>query len=186
MLLEMKRLQSARAIGRILARMLASMTLLALLAGCGFHPIKAEQSSGDSPVADKLAAIKIDLINNRIGQELRNNLLDRMNPRGEPVQPAYQLTVKLHEAVFDVGVSRENIASQTDLNMSGTFTLKNASGETLIEQNFGAINSYAIDPNAYATLVSHQDAEVRLLHEIADEIALKISLYMRREAQGEQ
>jgi LPS-assembly lipoprotein len=178
----MKRRQSARAIGRILA----SMTLLALLAGCGFHPIKAEQSSGDSPVVDKLAAIKIDLINNRIGQELRNNLLDRMNPRGEPTAPAYQLTIKLHETVFDVGVSRENIASQSDLNMSGTFTLKAASGETLMQQDFGAINSYAIDPNAYATLVSHQDAEVRLLHEIADEIALKISVYLRREAQGEQ
>jgi LPS-assembly lipoprotein len=156
------------------------------IGACGFHPIKAARS-GDSPVVDKLSAVKIELIENRIGQELRNDLLDRLNPEGQPTAPGYRLAIKLHENLIEIGISVQGTASRADLDMSGEVALTAApSGETLFTDTFSANNSYGIDPNSYATLASHQSAEKRLLQEIADEITLKLSVYFRREAEQQK
>ncbi len=167
-------------------RGLALLAMLAILGGCGFRPMKAARS-GDSPVVDDLAAVKIELINERIGQELRNDLLDRLNPDGQPTRPGYSLAIKLHENLVEVGISAQNTASRADLTMTAEFTLTALpSGDTLLHESVDGLNSYGLDPNSYATVVSRQNAEQRLLRELADDIALRLGLYFHRQAEEQK
>ena len=64
---------------------LAAAVMAASLGACGFHPLYGDRSIGAVSTVD-LAAVQIDLIRDREGQMLRNELLDRFQPRGGTVE----------------------------------------------------------------------------------------------------
>ena len=63
-------------------RVAIAATACAVVAGCGFEPLHARKT-GAAP--SLLAKIRIEPITDRIGQQLHNLLLDRLNPKGRPV-----------------------------------------------------------------------------------------------------
>src|SRR3546814_19847398 len=71
---------------------LALAACLPLLAGCGFQPLYARPDAPSSVTAD-LAHIKVLTIGNRIGQKLRNHLLEDLDPDGSEEPPLYTLGV---------------------------------------------------------------------------------------------
>jgi LPS-assembly lipoprotein len=90
---------------RLAGSVVASLLLLNL-AGCGFRPIYGSaandlngdgghESSQAGGVKAALAQVKIGLIPDRSGQQLRNQLLDLMNAGGEPSRPVYRLDITL-------------------------------------------------------------------------------------------
>ncbi|MBU3655082.1 MAG: hypothetical protein FGM23_01810, partial [Alphaproteobacteria bacterium] len=90
---------------RLAGSVVASLLLLHL-AGCGFRPIYGSaanglngdgghESSQAGGVKAALAEVKIGLIPDRAGQQLRNQLLDLMNAGGEPSRPVYRLDITL-------------------------------------------------------------------------------------------
>ncbi len=90
---------------RLAGSVVASL-LLMNLAGCGFRPIYGSaanglngdgghESSQAGGVKAALAQVKIGLIPDRSGQQLRNQLLDLMNAGGEPSRPVYRLDITL-------------------------------------------------------------------------------------------
>ena len=92
--------------GCSLAGSVVALLLLLNLAGCGFRPIYGSaanglngdggQESGQAGgVKAALAQVKIGLIPDRSGQQLRNHLLDLMNAGGEPSRPVYRLDISL-------------------------------------------------------------------------------------------
>ena len=72
------------------SKSLAVIAVAILLAGCGFRPLYGTIGE-DLPVTTQLAQIRIAAIPDRIGQKLRNFLLDRINPEGQPQRPLYYL-----------------------------------------------------------------------------------------------
>jgi LPS-assembly lipoprotein len=89
-----------------LAGSVVASLLLLNLAGCGFRPIYGsaanglngdggQESSQAGGVKAALAEVKIGLIPDRSGQQLRNQLLDLMNAGGEPSRPVYRLDITL-------------------------------------------------------------------------------------------
>lgn len=90
---------------RLAGSVVASLLLLHL-AACGFRPIYGSaanglngsgghESSQAGGVKAALAEVKIGLIPDRAGQQLRNQLLDLMNAGGEPSRPMYRLDITL-------------------------------------------------------------------------------------------
>src|SRR3546814_19408772 len=73
---------------------LALAACLPLLAGCGFQPLYARPDAPSSVTAD-LAHIKLLTIGNRIGQKLRNHLLEDLATDGSKEQQLYPLGVGL-------------------------------------------------------------------------------------------
>ncbi|MCW5774643.1 MAG: hypothetical protein KIT16_23565, partial [Rhodospirillaceae bacterium] len=74
----------------------ASVVIAAALAlgGCGYRPLYGDRGTSDAVnVSGELARVKIAGIADRRGQILRNYLLDRMNPAGEPADPRYVLII---------------------------------------------------------------------------------------------
>jgi hypothetical protein len=84
---------------------------LVLLAGCGFQPLYGTTVSG-SGATEKLGQIRIDPIPDRIGQQIRNFLLDRLNPYGQPARPVFRLIVKPTVSSTDLGIERDETATR--------------------------------------------------------------------------
>ena len=78
------------------------MALVAFISGCGFEPLYVEKKTSsdwyynnefDAGIRDEMASVKVELIQDRIGQLIRNDLLDKLTPKGEPKSPKYYLKV---------------------------------------------------------------------------------------------
>ncbi|MEO0036002.1 MAG: hypothetical protein RLZZ501_2025 [Pseudomonadota bacterium] len=156
-------------------------------AGCGFRAIHAvpgpEEVSadgrGEARGAAELARIRIDPIADRTGQLVRNALLQRLSPRGEPADPLYTLTVRLTENYSDLGYRRDSYSTLSNLTLTATFTL---SGEDLllVSDTASTIVSFDSLGARYASVVMERDARDRAAVQIADDLRSRVAAALER------
>ncbi len=65
------------------------------LPACGFRPLYEVTDDQAMPPTGHMAAIRISPLPDRIGQQMHNLLRDRLNPAGQPLDPAYTLDIRL-------------------------------------------------------------------------------------------
>lgn len=159
----------------------AAATLLALclgLAGCGYHPLYGDRATGVS--SEDLALVYVAGIPDRPGQQLRNDLVQRLNPSGQPSRPTYTLTVSLSIASTGVSLSRDNTTSRTSITTTAKYTLTDsASGKSLFSGTSRATDAYDVLVSDYATLVSRDDAVNRAIREVSDDIRTRLAVYFQ-------
>ena len=150
-------------------------------AGCGFRPLYAERADdgADISVTTELAAIRIEAIPNRIGQEVYNMLRDRLNPNGRPDAPRYVLRVALEENSEILFISDDQTASRVDLTLKANYKLIEAGTDRVITD--GASRSTASYDvlsveYEYATVTSRNAARTRAARLICDEIRTRLAL----------
>ncbi len=159
------------------------------LAGCGFRPLY-NQPTGNDPsggynVQADLATIYILPIKDRIGQQLRNLLLTRLNPKGSPAEPAYDLRIGLSESVQQLGIKKSSFATRANLRISASYNLVAAKGTVdtggditvLPTGTVLAISSYDISTYEFTTLTARKDARARAVREIADDLRTRFAVY---------
>lgn len=157
-------------------RATALAACLAILGGCGFQPLYGQRDRGS--VAAELAAVKIKLIENRIGQQLRNFLLDRLNPRGEPATAIYDLTIALEESRENLAIRKDETATRANLTLRANYVLERAAtGEILVEGFIRSVTSYDIVDSDFATLSAESDARKRAVREISEDIKIRLGIY---------
>ncbi|MBT5415796.1 MAG: hypothetical protein HOH66_16180 [Rhodospirillaceae bacterium] len=158
------------------ASLLGLVALCLVAAGCGFQPLYGERSEN----AD-LAAVKIALIQNRSGQELHNALLDRLNPKGQPVRPLYVLRIALDESLQDLAVRKDESVTRANLQLAAIFRLySQADGSLLTEGVSRSTTSFNISTQEYSAIVAEQDARRRGIDLVADDIQIRLALFFRR------
>ena len=157
-----------------------------LLSACGYAPLYDQRTSAGLTVKKQLELIQIQPIKDRIGQHLHNNLLVRINPRGQPLNPRYTLSVKLEETSSGLGIKKSAVVTRGNLKVSAIFTLSKAADLTagieankLLTATFISISSYDIPQAQYAALATLKDAQARALKEIADNIRTRLGIYFR-------
>jgi LPS-assembly lipoprotein len=163
---------------------IASLAFLAL-AGCGFQPLYGANSS--APAID-LARIRIGLIQEqpdpagrnaqvaRAAQELRNFLLERVTPRGNPLAPVYELTVTLQESKSSLAIRTDETATRANLNLIASYNLVRLdNGAVLLTSNARSNVSYNILRNGFATLTAENDARRRAAREVSDTISVQVA-----------
>lgn len=157
---------------------LAALGLLGL-AGCGFQPLYGQpQQQAQASVATELAAVRIDPLRDRVGQQMHNLLRDRLNPNGQPLAPGYRLRVELSETLRELGVRRDETATRANLRMQARFSLLDYSGgQALFSGQSTSTTSYDILEDPFATTVSESDARERALRELADDIQNRLALF---------
>lgn len=163
---------------------LTTVALAAALAvsACGFEPLydRPAAPSAEGPQA-QMAAVRIAPMPDRIGQQMHNFLRDRLNPFGQPADPAYLLTVGLSESIEELGVRKDETATRANLTVYATFELRDAaSGKQLFQGRQSSINSYNILDNQFATIFSERDARERGLRELSDAISTRLGVYFAR------
>ena len=155
------------------------------LSGCGFEPLYARQDGNVSAPNDEMAAIRILPLEDRVGQQMHNFLRDRLNPRGQPTAPRYELQVTLTELRDDLGIRKDETATRGNLTMSASFVLVDTqSRESLISGLSRSTNSFNILEDQFATLFSENDARERALRELSDDIRLRLGIYFSQARAG--
>ncbi len=155
------------------------------LASCGFQPLYVQHKSGswysnknyDTSITDEMSQIKISSIKDRFGQQLRNELLDLITPKGVPQNPKYRLDAKLAKKNVVQQAMRDDVTATNErIEYIVEYQLYSGS-EKLISGNSIAFVSYDILSNPYSTTIAQKKAETDASKIIANDIALRIGAY---------
>ena len=75
----------------------------------------------------------VDLIADRTGQMLRNELLDRLHPRGgRAAAKRYTLRVDLAESLQDLAIRKDDVATRANLRLTASFSVVSLDGGTVV------------------------------------------------------
>src|SRR5205807_10438618 len=139
----------------------AAATGCLLAAGCGLHPLYGD-SAATSHLADTLSQVYVEQIPDRVGYQLRNELLDLFNATGRADDAAYRLKLTLNE-------EEQAVALQTNTNITRyNYTLKahyelipKGSTEVAKSGDVATLTAYnvAAAPYLYATVAAERDAK---------------------------
>ena len=164
--------------GRLLLRGAIAGVVLAL-ASCGWAPLNADMEAG--PATEELRAIRVAPIPERLGQRLRMALRNSLNPSGEPARQRYILRVAPLVGLSNLGIQAQGLGTLGQLDISVTYSLVDMeSGKTLLTNTIHVANSFDLNPNQYSTVVGEDDAAVRSVVELNQEIVTRLTLFMQR------
>lgn len=148
------------------------------LSACGFEPLHRAQPG--QPAGAKLAGITIDPVSDRSGQLLRNYLLDRITPKGEPGAPLYVLHILLQEPRQTLALRRDDVISRVGYSATAFFTLTDANGRRVFSGDTSFATDYEVTNSEYATLMSAQAARERVLELVSDDIRNQLGEFLGR------
>ncbi len=165
----------------------AILLLVFILCSCGFTPLyKQTKINGtySSYAVSEMSKIRISAISDRFGQELRNELIDLLTPKGIPVSPVYRLDVKLDKKnVFQQAM--RNDVTATSERIEYLVSYKMFSGNTqLLQGDSIAFVSYDILTNPYSTTTAQKKAESDGAKILANDIALRIAAFFHSRNTG--
>jgi LPS-assembly lipoprotein len=147
------------------------------LGGCGFHPLYGELGSQRAVSAD-MQSISITPMSSLIGVELRNHLLDRLTPSGEPASPRYRLDVKLSSRRQEVAVRLDASATRYNYHLTANYNLiDTATGETVYTGSDVSTVAYDVVDSQFATVYARSDAESRATEDLSEQIRLRLALF---------
>jgi LPS-assembly lipoprotein len=167
-------------------RPLLALLLLAAppLAGCGFEPLYGDHS-GQVMQAD-LAAVKIMPIREHIGQLLQWQLENEFNPDGSVVPQRYALHVVLAIKGDFLAVEPNNVAPRGSISAAADMALTTLDGKTtLYRGKIQSIADYNIPTDPYASEIGKGGAEKRVVEDIGEQIALRLSAYFHNRSAAE-
>jgi LPS-assembly lipoprotein len=150
------------------------------LGACTFRPLL--HAKADDSVRSELEAISITGLDDRLGQLVRNALLDEFNPAGAEVPPRYILDVELDRSATALGIQLDDVITRFNLTLTARFQLLDStSGNLLYESFVQRVASYNVNPAPYATLAAEVDAERRLAREVGDNIGTMLAVHFARQ-----
>lgn len=148
-------------------------------AGCGFAPMYAKDSGTESGITSDLAEIAISPIKDRLGQQLRNALVQRITPRGEAGDPRFSLKVMVTEGFTDLGYRRDSFATLGSLTMSANISLQ-GDGTSILSNTVTTVANFDYLGPRYTSLATERDAEARAITQLADEIRSQVAAALTR------
>ncbi len=167
------------------ARTVGAVAILVIaLAACGFEPLYGDRGAGPGAVS-RLAAVEVAPIPERIGQVLRNDLLDLISPFGAPAQPSYRLEVRLDFDREGLGFRPDEAITRVNVRLGASYRLVVPdSGKTVFSDVARSAVSYNVVQSDFANLNAERDAERRAAHMIGEEISLRIGLFLTSQAEA--
>ena len=158
--------------------------LAVLLAGCGFHPLYGGANGG---MQATLSTIYVEPIPERLGYELRNQMIDLLDGPGTPTDALYRLKLSLTQTTQGLAVQASPTTSAiTRYNdtLKVSYSLVDMSGKVItsgIETGLSAYNVLPSGANAnYGTLAAQQDADKRAAEDIAERIRLDLNVFFAK------
>jgi len=158
-----------------------AVVLVLPLSGCGWERLYADPQSG--PASEDLRAIRVFPISERIGQQLEMALRNSLNPTGEPTKFLYALHTTLTVSLSALGLQSQGTATLGRIDVFASFILvDNRNGSTLLTNSVHVQNSFTLNPNQYSTVVGEDDARLRSVAELNQEIMARLTLFMEHRA----
>ena len=158
----------------MLYRNLIILFSLLLLPGCGFEPLYGHD---DGAVIQEFADVKVKVISERSGQQLRNLLLTKLTPYGQPDHPRYELKIDLSYHKYELGIQKDATASRAQIKATARFSLMRLKDRKVIcHGQTEGISDFSILTSAYfSTLSAENNAREVVLGEISDSIRRRLA-----------
>lgn len=138
-------------------------------------------------VDTELARVKIGIIPDRVGQQLHNYLLDRINRKGRPEKPVYLLSVEVNIEKVRQAFQADETATRTKLVFTASFKLEEiATEKVLLKNRARSVNSFNIVTSAISTRSAELDAIDRAARDVSEEIRSLLALYFQGRAAGNE
>jgi LPS-assembly lipoprotein len=150
-----------------------------MLGGC-FRPMLADPTNGAPGLKDRLAAISIDPVADRVGQQVRNKL--SFNLTGGTDAPPTRYTLALVSSNYSSTALLDafNATPQIDMvTVTVDFTLKDAAtGKVLYKAKMNTRKSFASGLQRFASIRAQRDAENDAAEVMADQIRLRLATWL--------
>jgi LPS-assembly lipoprotein len=161
--------------GVSLALLVASICVAPL--GCGFRPLyQADDRGGPARV---LAQVAIDPVPDRVGQMLRNQLLDQFSS-GVGAGAPYRLALApLVEQINDLDITIDDEATRRSLRLSTRVQLIDTrNGAVVVDRPVYSLVSFNVLPSQFTTRVAEQNARENAVVDLARQIEQIVVLVM--------
>lgn len=158
-----------------------NLVLLILLSiffvpGCGFTPIY-KNSTGD-PLQKQFDFVTIDPISSIPGLHLRNQLINKIHPRGTAKPPLYKLSVQLSSRTEPLLIQLDNTATRNNIKMDAKFVLTDISKNiALFAGSVSSVGSFNVVESDFATISAEKNTMRRVSEEIANKIFESLIVY---------
>jgi LPS-assembly lipoprotein len=173
-------------IGKLSRRDLLAFGGAGILAGCGFQPVYMPTASGRAgPAQRELAAININLIPDRPGQLLRQNLQERLASDSGGTPQRYDLAVTFTIAGEGIGILTDNASTRVRLIAAARWTLKarDPAQTQITSGSARAMDDFnVLDQQYFAADMDNEQVQKRLASDLADQIAMQLAVFFRRRA----
>ena len=167
-------------------RAFLAVTCLLPLQGCGFEPLYADTSAMGGGPAGGLSMIYVEPIRDRIGYELRNDLLDRLDATSSVANARYRLRLEYTELEEPVVFQPNTSITRYNYTLTAHYDLVTKDNPQSVKSGdvtaFAAYN-VAASPYLYSTVAAQRDAKNRAANDIAERIRLELAVYLRQVAQ---
>lgn len=165
--------------------LLAALGTGALLGGCNIRPLYFSETD-QTDLRPEMAAIEVETPNSEIGQLLGSALRDELNPTAQVVPVRYTLAVGLDSDTEGLGILPDSTITRYNYEMTARARLQEKAAEgDLFSTRVARTASYNLIRQPFATLISQQDAQRRVVEEIAQELRTQVAIYLRNRAAGE-
>jgi len=116
----------------------------------------------------------------RVGQQLHNELERLLHPGGAAPRYAYRLKAELNENTSSLAVKKSAFATRGNLTVTVRYALLNsATGKSILDASNAITVSYNIFSSEFETLMAEKDARKRAIRELAQEIRIRLGVYLR-------
>jgi hypothetical protein len=132
--------------------------LILAFSACDFQVIYKEKVKGVGITYVKdLSAIRIKKDRTKLGQELKNNLYDAINPDYIKSEPKYFLILTAKSAIRSTFTTFTGASGRNRVTLDVTYTLKNLDNAITISSGTTSVNeNYDVTTNRYATYSAEQ------------------------------
>ncbi len=172
-------------------RTVAVIALGLLLGGCGFHPLYAVPEMPKGAMQEHMRSIYVAPVSERLGYQLRNQLIELLDGQGQPAGARYHLKIILTTKSEAIGVQSQQAPgglTQTAITryndkITADYELVDPATNVVVTKGVETgLTSYNVLSSPYATLAVQQDADRRASEDIADRIRIDLAVWFAQQA----
>jgi LPS-assembly lipoprotein len=150
--------------------------------GCGFRPLYGTRtptgSPSGSPGIDKqLAAVRVEPIANRLGQQLHNQLRDGLNPLGQPASSSHRLYVTLTVRTYGALTRTDLSATRRNVEVTALYRLVDSAGNLVLQDSSQTTTGYDEFDDPLNDISADESAQDRSTIQLAELIKVRLAAY---------
>jgi hypothetical protein len=156
----------------------AVAALIISVTSCGFKPLYENKERKGGQDCNNFSVL--DNNYSRVTfQKLKYNLQDSLNLACINPDKNYKVKVNITKTREGVGIQKDREVTRYNLRLVGSFTVIDSKEKTVTSGTSNMIGGYDAVISDYGTYALEQDTELKLLEEMANDIALKIASKLR-------
>ncbi len=166
--------------------LMVCLLLPLILGSCGFKPMYGQFSDGKTDLRDVMANIRVADITeegrpSRIGQVIRNNLLNRLTPFGETTSADFMLNVTFLIEEHGYGIRQDESVTLQSLKLVAAFQLEEvATSKVVLDSAARGLVTYDLAQSDYSNMIARNAALKRLSEEVSNQMATRIGAYFSK------